>query len=516
MIQLFGQSVALDGSPAEEIASLPARRRTAGLGHALEARWRLALECAAVFAVLAMAYFLDEALVQKAWPAYRAESIVSVQPAGRNLPDGGALPGEPSGGDADETSLQREMASVSGQDVLASALHRLTGFRRAGESEQAAAQRLGRALEVTRLGPAYQFSIRARAETPAMAAQIANAAAAASVETAKRDEQTGKAQQQQMWREERDRVQSTLFADLAEQSALNKQSGVAAGGADVARLERLSELGAEIARLKGRAAAVDEQWLDLALTDGAAGATYQVTAAVAPTGRSKSGVLRNSALIGAAGLIFGVLAVAGFVVSRAGLKEDEGLLRASEEAIEQHPAAEGSNAAEDAEGNNPVPADLPSGEGLLNSLFSAGLVPLPVPLTTPAADAEAPAAAKDWEPARMWTARRASADPASQPVEVDFSAELKRLMASGKQFSNPWTGLKETGVQGPGLQGTGVQEAPRAEAKLAPRRERAPEPGREAEAGDQSARLDALRSLLLAMVAKNGSGGNGTTEHQDR
>jgi hypothetical protein len=138
-------------------------------------------------------------------------------------------------------------------------------------------------------------------------------------------------------------------------------------------------------------------------------------------------------------LIFGVLAVAGFVVSRAGLKEEEGLLRASEEAIEQHPAAEGSNAAEDAEGNNPVPADLPSGEGLLNSLFSAGLVPLPVPLTTPAADAEAPAAAKDWEPARMWTARRASADPASQPVEVDFSAELKRLMASGKQFSNPWS-----------------------------------------------------------------------------
>src|SRR5580692_5060658 len=104
MIQLFGQSVALDGSPAEEIASLPARRRTAGLGHALEARWRLALECAAVFA---------------------------------------------------------ELAIVSGQDVLASALHRLTGFRRAGESEQAAAQRLERALEVTRLGPAYQFSIRA-------------------------------------------------------------------------------------------------------------------------------------------------------------------------------------------------------------------------------------------------------------------------------------------------------------------------------------------------------------------
>jgi hypothetical protein len=546
MIQLFGQSVALDSSPAEEIASspdgmrsLPAqagdgqRRCTPVLRHALEVRWRLALALAVGFAALAAAYFLAEALVLKAWPAYRAQSIVSVQPvAGKDPPKGGAQPGVAFGGDAVEASIQRQMTNVSGQDVLASALHRLTGFRHAGESQQAAEQRLVRALEVTRPGPAEQFSIRARAETPAMAAQIANAAAAASVESAQRDEQTGKAQRQQIWREERDRIHDELAADLAEQTALKKQKGVVAGGASVARLERLGELEAEINRLKGRVAAVDEQWIDLALEESAAGVTYQVTPAVAPQGRSRSGVLRNSALIGAAGLFFGVLAVVGFVMNRANLKRVDGLFMASNEAVEEDLAAEGGDAAGRAaenaagradelaevlgEGQNPLLAESPSGRETVNSVFSAGSLPV----ATPAGNAEAPEPAVDCGQARLWTARRNSPDQATLPVEVDFSAELRRLMTAGKQFANPWPGQGpgQGPGQEPGLQGAGLKEAPRAEASLAPlapRSERAPRRGPAAEADNRSARMDALRSLIVAMAAKNSSGTNRTTERQD-
>jgi len=538
MIQFFGQLVAPDAvapdgaaegavAPPVGMRAMPApargeqQGRDRGLRRRLELRWRLALAIAVGFAALAVVYFLAEAYVLKAWPTYGAESVVRVQPAaGKDPPKGDAQPGAPFGSDTYEAYIQREMTGVSGQDVLASALHRLTGFRRVGESQQAAAQRLVRALEVTRPGPAYQFSISARAETAAMAAQIANAVAAASVESAKRDEQTGNAQRQQMWREERDGIQSALAADLAEQDALNKQIGVVAGGAGMSRLERLSELETEIKRLKGRAAAVDEQWLNLTLSDGAAGATYQVTPAEVPAERTKSGVLRNSALIGAAGLFFGVLAVVGFVLNRAGLKTEDGSFLASDEAVEEHLVAESSKAAGDAAGHaeelaagqNSVSAESPSGRESLNSVTPAE----PLPVATLDGNAVAPVPAMGGERAKLWTARRTSTDPAMQPVEVDFSAELKRLMSSGKQFSKPWPSLRGAGLHGSGLQGPGLKEAPLAEGNLAPRPERAPELGTEAAAEDQSARLDALRSLLLAMVAKNGSGGKGTTEHQDR
>lgn len=548
MIQLFGQSVDSAVSPAIARAILPgcageggiasqpvemrasAKRaggepegRNPGARRGLAVHWRSMLEVTAVFAVLAVAYFLVETFLLKAWPVYRAESIVSVQlVAGKGLSNRGAQPGVSSSSDTVEAYTQRQMADVSRQDVLVSAVHRLRGFQQAGESEQAAAQRLAPRLEVRQQGAAYRFSVVARAETPAHAAQIANAVAAASVEGAKRDEQTENAQRRQMWREERDGIYRELAAGLAERDALNKQPGIVSGGAAVAKMERLSELETEISRLKGRVAVVDQEWLDLTLTDGAPATTYQVTAAVAPAGRSKSGVLRNCALIGVAGLFFGALAVVGFVLNRADLKKEDGLLVASDEAIDEHLAARGISAtgdaakhagvhtAENAEAQNSVATEKPSaGESV--SVFPGGSFPV----ATSAGNADASAASMSWEPSRMWTARRTSTDSANQPVEVDFSAELKRLMSSGKQFSNPWPGPQVPGLPGPDVQGPGLPEAPRVEAKLAPRPEKALEIGTGADVDDRRARLDELRSLLLAIVAKNGSGGNGTTEHRD-
>src|ERR1700677_3245980 len=224
MSQLIEQFVATDRASEDDMASpplgmraLPAPARSErggvnrGVRRSLELHWRLALAVAIGFAVLTVSYFLVEAFVLKAWPAYRAESIVNVQPTtAKALPDSGGLPRRSFNSDTYETYIQHQMMSVSRQDVLVSAVRKLNGFRRAGESDQAAAQRLARELDVTRTGSAYQFSISARAESAAMAAQIANAVTAACIESAMRDEQTEDAQRLQMWKEERDRIPSVL------------------------------------------------------------------------------------------------------------------------------------------------------------------------------------------------------------------------------------------------------------------------------------------------------------------
>jgi uncharacterized protein involved in exopolysaccharide biosynthesis len=469
MSQLFGQSAAPvppadDGlaPPSIGMQGLPAPPNTEqaffhlDIGRSLELHWRLARTVAIAFAVLAVLYFLVQVFVLKTWPAYKSESIVYVQPTpAKILPNQGGSPRWPFDSNTYETYILQQMMNVSRHDVLIAALHKLAGFQRVGESDQAAARRLVRELEVTRQGAAYQFSIGARAESPAMAARIANAVTAAYMESASRDERTGDAQRLSMLKEERDRIQNALAADRTEQDALNKQLGVASVGSavpdhydeDIAqirtelvkartdhdaaeskfasldaghgpsspainaaademiasdaglvsmktslnarravlisqmanltpvnpqykqdeaeltkingtldammkdlrakaaariqlglradlqrtggveaqlngqlrqlvgaatsatpKMQRSSDLAADIARLQARYAIVDEQWHNLMLEDSAPAAAYQVTPAAPPLGRTKSGVLRNAALIALAGLFFGIVA----------------------------------------------------------------------------------------------------------------------------------------------------------------------------------------------------------------
>ena len=422
----------------------------------LQLHWRLARTVAIACVVLAVVYFLVEAFWLKSWPAYMAVSTVYVQPTpAKVLPSQGGAPRWPFDSNTYETYIQQQMINVSRQDVLIAALHKLDGFQKAGENDQAAAERLVKALEVTRIGEAYQFSISARAGDPVMAAQIANAVTAAYIESASRDEQTGDAQRLSMLKDEKERIQSALAAERTEQDALNAQLGVAAVGtavpdhydeditqirtelgkartdhdqaeakfaalgaghgpssaaidaaademiasdaglvsmktalnarravlisqmanltpfnpqykqdeaeltringtldamlkdlrakaaariqlqlnADLHRtggveaqlngqlrqlvgaatsatpkMQRASDLAADITRLQARYATVDEQLHNLLLEDSAPAAAYQVTPAVPPLGRTKSGVLRNAVLIALAGLFFGILA----------------------------------------------------------------------------------------------------------------------------------------------------------------------------------------------------------------
>jgi capsular polysaccharide biosynthesis protein len=469
MNQLFGQSADSVRSSEGDLGPSSVSVRPLPVGGAeqvffhidikrsLQLHWRLARNVAIAGAVLGILYFLSQALVFKTWPSYEADSVVYVQPTPPKVlePSQGGAPRWPFDTNTYETYIQQQMMNVSREDVLASAVHSLKGWKLQGESDQAAARRLVQSLTVTRLGAAYQFSIGARARTPQMAAQVANAVTAAYMESATRDARTGDTQRLSMLREERDRIQNALAADRSEQETLNKQLGVASVGAAVPdhydedisgtrtelikartdhdaaeakftaldagrgpssaaidaeadeliandaglvsmkqslntrratlisqmanltpshpeykqdevelakinntldammkdlrakaaariqlqlqadlqrtagvesqlnghlrqlvgaagsatpKMQRSSDLAADITRLQARYATVDESLHDLILEDSGPAASYQVTQALAPLGRTKSGVVRNAVLIVFAGLFFGILA----------------------------------------------------------------------------------------------------------------------------------------------------------------------------------------------------------------
>ena len=195
------------------------------LGRSLQLHRRLALAVAMTGMALAVVYFL------RLWPVYIGQSLVYVQPASPRVLDQGGPVRWPYDGSTYESYIQQQIASVTRPDVLVNALHKLDpgSWQGSSESDQAAAERLGRAVEITRNG-SYQFAIGVHASNAEVAAQLANAVTNSYIESASRDQKAGDKQRLAILREERDRVQSELAADRAEQDALNKQLGVAAVG----------------------------------------------------------------------------------------------------------------------------------------------------------------------------------------------------------------------------------------------------------------------------------------------
>jgi len=247
MNQLFGQPADSSRPSFGDLGQTPVGARplpVAGAEQAffhldvkrsLQLHWRLALSVAAGGVVLAIAYFLTQALVRKTWPSYEAESMVYVQPTPPRVlePNNGGSPRWPYDNNTYESYIQQQMMNVTREDVMEGAVRKLDAFKGPKESDQAAAQRLAQSLAVNREGTGYQFSIVARARTAAMAAQLANQVTAAYIESASRDQHQGDAQRLSMLRDERDRIDSLLAADRSEQQALNKQLGVASVASSV-------------------------------------------------------------------------------------------------------------------------------------------------------------------------------------------------------------------------------------------------------------------------------------------
>ena len=193
---------------------------------ALQLHRKLALGIAIAGVVLALAYVI------KAWPVYTAQSQLYIQPIQSKVIPQGNEQYEPINSAAYDSFLDQQVQSASNPEVLVNALHKLppAAWQRSGESEQAAGERLGGAIEVARVGTSYEVVITAKAKDPQLAAKIANAVASGIVDRAAGEGNAGDEQRIAVLREERDRIQNELNADYTEQDSLNKQLGMAAVG----------------------------------------------------------------------------------------------------------------------------------------------------------------------------------------------------------------------------------------------------------------------------------------------
>ena len=110
------------------------------------------------------------------------------------------------------------------------------------------------------------------------------------------------------------RIQLQLQAELQRTAGVESQVNgqlrqlVGSAGSATPKMQRSSDLASDITRLQARYATVDEQLHNLLLEDNAPASAYQVTPAVPPLYRTKTGVLRNVILIIFAGIAFGILA----------------------------------------------------------------------------------------------------------------------------------------------------------------------------------------------------------------
>ncbi len=193
---------------------------------ALQLHRRLALG----FAVAGVLFALVYAIIT--WPVYIAKSQIYVQPVQPKVMTPGSEQNSSVNAAAYDAYIQQQVQGASNPSVLLSAMNALGpgAWQHENESEAAAAERLGHAVEAARIGTGYEVAITAHASDPELAAKIANAVANSIAEKASGEGNAGDSQRIAVLREERDRIQNELKSDYAEQDDLNRQLGMASVG----------------------------------------------------------------------------------------------------------------------------------------------------------------------------------------------------------------------------------------------------------------------------------------------
>ena len=230
-LQQFRAGEGVPGSPAPAAGAFPSSTEDRTFFRLdLVRSLQLHRGLATGFALLGFA--LAAAYVVKTWPVYSAQSQIYVQPVETKVMEQSNANRWPFDSNTYDSFVQQQVQSATNPEVLVNALHQMGAhsWQEPGESEQAAAIRLGHSIEAVRLANSYQVSITAKAANPELAAQIANAVAASVVERASHEESAGDTQRIAVLREERDRIKAELDSDHAEQDALNGQLGMAAVG----------------------------------------------------------------------------------------------------------------------------------------------------------------------------------------------------------------------------------------------------------------------------------------------
>ncbi len=193
---------------------------------ALQLHRRLALGFAVAGVLLALVYAIIT------WPVYTAKSQIYVQPVQPKVMTPGSEQNSSVNAAAYDAYIQQQVQGASNTSVLLSAMKALGpgAWQHENESEAAAAERLGHAVEAARIGTGYEVAITAHASDPVLAAKIANAVADSIAEKASGEGNAGDSQRIAVLREERDRIQNELKSDYAEQDDLNRQLGMASVG----------------------------------------------------------------------------------------------------------------------------------------------------------------------------------------------------------------------------------------------------------------------------------------------
>jgi uncharacterized protein involved in exopolysaccharide biosynthesis/Mrp family chromosome partitioning ATPase len=242
MSQLPGNPISMEQLPAGDarLGASSGTLRPIPAGNAEQALFRLDLRRSLqlhgrlALAIALAALALAAIYVWRGVPIYTAESVLFIQPAPPTVLQqngGGQL--WPFDSTTYESYIAQQMQNVLRQDVLTAAAQKLGNgvWKKAGESDQSAGERLRGAIEVARVKTTYQVSIAAHAKDAVLAAGIANAVANSYIESLSTDKKMGDALRLAALHDERERVQKELASDRAEQEALNAKLGQAAIGA---------------------------------------------------------------------------------------------------------------------------------------------------------------------------------------------------------------------------------------------------------------------------------------------
>jgi capsular polysaccharide biosynthesis protein len=234
------------------------------------------------------------------WPVYSAETRVYVQPAPVVQTVQGVTMHWPYNYDPAtyDSYVQQQMLSMTRADVLQNALNKFPGFKKSGESDERAIQRLRESLEVGRIGNSYEVSIKGLARGAQMAADIANAVAASYLDNTTLAQKAIDAERMRALRAEADGVKNMLQARRAEQ----------AGARAAQNAEQSTQLSGEMTRLQRRYDALDAEIQDLSIDDAAPGTAHVAMTAVPPASPVADGVVPNAVILAAAFLLLAVLA----------------------------------------------------------------------------------------------------------------------------------------------------------------------------------------------------------------
>jgi len=160
-------------------------------------------------------------------PMYEARSLSYVEPLETKVvSDGSQGIYDPARYDS---YFQQQIQTATRQDILEAAIKKLPAgmWQQPDEDLHSAAERLGNALKVERVGSSYQLAISMQSENPEKASAIVNAATNSYLEQGRKDENARSDGRLVLLQEENQRIQKELQQDRDEQASLSQTLGVA-------------------------------------------------------------------------------------------------------------------------------------------------------------------------------------------------------------------------------------------------------------------------------------------------